>query len=234
MIHTSSSFYYVPRGWTAQDCPYCQCVQPFTLFDRRCIDRVYFIKVMDRPWGVVTVCDFCGATIEHDGRMQMVYSTDWESAQGLQTLVDQTNPHLGRILCDTKTADQELRALLNQSRTKAMAAARHLTIWTLVGALLGLAIAVSLSLLADYAVFSRFHIDGTYFMAGLCSLSIIAGAVLATRIRSRQIARKNMLNALRTGISKHHIDLDRLAMLSLEFDAPIREAVERLRAGMEL
>ena len=110
-------------GWTARKCSRCRRVQAFECFGKWKTNHVYFIYGKTKSIGQILVCDFCETSIglaagsaEAKG---LRCSRVWKKAEGLNALVEKTNPALGHVPLTDKPGRQELFALLESMNERA-------------------------------------------------------------------------------------------------------------------
>ena len=112
-------------GWTARRCERCECVQPFECCELFKSEHIYYIHGREKNVGLVLACDFCQMSVgvpqrglERDA---LRIEPHWTRAQGLQALVDRTNPVLGRVPARTQPTPRALHALLESANERASA-----------------------------------------------------------------------------------------------------------------
>src|ERR1044072_3867623 len=84
-------------GWTAYKCERCKKVQAFECFDNVQANHVYFIYGEGKSIGHVIQCSFCGTGYSVRQKGLLKFDRYWKRMDGLQALVDRTNPEFGRI-----------------------------------------------------------------------------------------------------------------------------------------
>ncbi len=103
-------------GWTARLCTRCRKVQPFECFDQLKSEHVYFIHGKEKSVGLILICDFCETSIGLAPNSQEARSLKvtrlWQKSEGIELLVERTNPQLDRVTAFDQPTRQELFALL--------------------------------------------------------------------------------------------------------------------------
>lgn len=98
------------RGWTARYCKLCDRLLPFLVINQISRDSIHFIPI-SKDNVLLAVCDFCG-NIEAV-KPTIIWQETWKPEDGLQKLVDATNPNVGKLVNDPVPTDTQLKALLN-------------------------------------------------------------------------------------------------------------------------
>ena len=110
-------------GWTARFCSRCKKVQAFECFDQWKSNHVYFIYGKAKSIGQILICDFCetsvGLTPDSAEARSLRCSRMWVKEDGLNALVEKTNPALGHVPVTEKPGRQELFALLESMNERA-------------------------------------------------------------------------------------------------------------------
>lgn len=103
-------------GWTARRCSRCRRVQAFSCFEKWRTSHVYYIQGKSKNIGQILICNFCetsvGLAATSAESKSLKCSRTWKKEDGLNALVEQTNPALGRVPITDKPGRQELFALL--------------------------------------------------------------------------------------------------------------------------
>ena len=110
-------------GWTARRCKRCQKVQAFECFDQWKTSHIYFIYGKTKSLGQILICDFCetsvGLQANSPEAKNLKTSRIWRKENGLNALVETTNPALGHVPVSDKPGRQELFALLESLNERA-------------------------------------------------------------------------------------------------------------------
>lgn len=110
-------------GWTARRCPRCQKVQAFECFDQWKSNHIYFIHGKAKSISLIVICNFCetsyGLAPRSAEAKEMKFTRVWMRAEGLNALVEKTNPQLGYVPAADKPGRQELFALLESANERA-------------------------------------------------------------------------------------------------------------------
>lgn len=105
-----------PLGWTARACHRCRRVQAFEAYEQMQENHIYYIHGKAKSIGRVVICDFCETSIglkpKSKEAKDMIMTRMWKRQEGLQALIDKTNPQLGQIRIPDKPTREELFALL--------------------------------------------------------------------------------------------------------------------------
>ena len=110
-------------GWTARHCSRCKRVQAFECFDKWKSNHVYFIYGQAKSVGQILICDFCETSVGLEANSAeakaLRCSRMWSKKDGLNVLVEKTNPGLGHVPVTDKPGRQELFALLESINERA-------------------------------------------------------------------------------------------------------------------
>ena len=219
------------KGWTALFCPRCKCAQAFLIQDNYQKDSLYFIEIAETKIEQLATCDFCGTTNACDTTDQFELDPDWDRKDGLQALVNSTNPGLTPVEHRERRGDQELEALLQSVHEKGAVAKIDVQIGIILGCILAQFFTLPLAYFLHSLGYQVLGDDlfGQIFggiVAGML-VGSVTGAVVYLRLASQKIS----TGALQAALEKHKIDVIRLHRISLSCGARARRAVERLSSG---
>lgn len=103
-------------GWLADRCHFCGEVQPFGCYQTARATQVGGVTVSSAiPHSKRIVCQFCNEATDFPLDASIQVNRDWEPRDGLQLLVDTTNPEIGRLPKKERRSLSEARAVLLRS-----------------------------------------------------------------------------------------------------------------------
>jgi formate hydrogenlyase subunit 6/NADH:ubiquinone oxidoreductase subunit I len=110
---------YVERGtfigWVAVKCNYCQTIQPHGCYDVSRHETLYSVKVMpSRRTSKRLVCSFCNESFDVPTKTSITLEQNWNPQQGIQQLVNSTNPALGVADKKLNRSNNEIKAILTR------------------------------------------------------------------------------------------------------------------------
>ena len=205
-------------GWTAEVCQRCKKVQPFSVYDQIRTDHVYFIEVSSKEIGKIYTCDFCETSFVLPKGTAVKTDFGWRREQGLQPLVDRTNPQLGQLMPMSLPTPMELEALLLSINERSNVYNKDVTKGLIAGGFIG---AVGLGLFGCLIKlcglgFLGLDMFGYVFLFVLIGFGI--GAVVGALRDSRNKARQAVYDLLENSMQKHDITVHSL-----------RQAIQRSR-----
>jgi hypothetical protein len=213
------------KGWTALPCPRCKKIQPFVCEDAYQSKSLYFVEYANSKIGELITCNFCGTSYATKEGLAIDIDTFWDPSQGLQVLVDKTNPELGKVPTQDGHTDDELLALLMSIKDESSLFKKDVTPGVILGGIAGVAFAVLLGIIG---VFHEGPGDNISFVFIPPALGAVAGALWWGRREKRKV----IDGALNVAVSRHSINTRNLARVCRANAAslgPISAVVEQLQ-----
>jgi hypothetical protein len=215
------------KGWTALRCERCERALPFMVIENTTAHSVYLIELLKNVRTIV-VCDFCGSAF--DAQDEPAIIRKWSAKDGLQVLVDATNPSLGSVDDSKKPTDAQLKALLDCTAEQARVSNKHvgrgLFAGWLAGSVLGWGAGYCLGLAGMLAKDQNPPV--TLGALGLIVgglVGVLPGGYIYGRIRYRRQARE----ALKQAIRRHRIEMAQLKIVARFY----QHSVEPIIASLE-
>jgi len=166
-------------GWTARRCSRCQKVQAFECFDQWKSNHVYFIHGEAKSIGKVLICDFCETSVglqpNSAEAKSLTCTRSWTKKDGLNALVEKTNPSLGHVPVPEKPGLRELLALLESINERASPYKLRAEQGIAFGMLIGTPIFAVLGLLLSFLGLTGFDASVSAFAGGW--IGFLAGGV---------------------------------------------------------
>jgi hypothetical protein len=221
-----------PLGWTARMCNRCRRVQPFEAYEQMQSNHIYYIHGKAKSIARIVICDFCETSIglkpKSKEAKDMMVSGTWKRKDGLQALVDATNPQLGQIRIPEKPTREELFALLESvnERTNPYSIDTGGSGAFLAGVVGGAAGA--LLLLGLNAIGFIMALDSLGFGMLGAVLGVLAGIVVGTVKEKFKRARDLAQEILVASMQRNSITLDTLERALKHHPKPLKYA----RAGV--
>ncbi|HXD33163.1 MAG TPA: hypothetical protein VN643_18720 [Pyrinomonadaceae bacterium] len=221
----------VPLGWTARECHRCRRVQAFEVYEEMQENHIYYIHGKAKSIGRIVICDFCETSIglkpKSKEAKEMMMNT-WRRKDGLQALIDKTNPKLGQIRIPEKPTREELFALLESvnERTNPYSIDTGGNGAFLAGLIGGVAGALLLLGLNAIGAFTALDSLGSGMLGAV--LGILAGVIVGTVKEKFRRARDLAQEILVASMQRNSITLDTLERALKHHPKPLKYA----RAGV--
>lgn len=102
-------------GWLAISCSYCRTVQPAGCYDVNRQNTLYDIKVSrSRAVSKRLICSFCNEEVNLQPNTPIKLDANWNPSQGIQQLINSTNPALGIVVKARNRSANEIKAILRR------------------------------------------------------------------------------------------------------------------------
>lgn len=99
-------------GWLADNCPNCGEVRAFLCYRLLRAWKLFGATVNERAVNVAIVCCLCRRAFSLPAATNPQVDTQWQQEDGLQVLVDRTNPALGTVRQRSEPSGQAVLGLL--------------------------------------------------------------------------------------------------------------------------
>jgi uncharacterized CHY-type Zn-finger protein len=199
-------------GWTARRCSRCQRVQAFECFDKWQSNHVYFIHGQAKSVGQIVICDFCetsfGLKANSAEAKSLRCSRMWSKEEGLNALVEKTNPALGHVAVTDKPGRQELFALLESMNERASPYKIKSEPGMFMGMLFGVPAFAILGLLVSLLGLTGLDWFGGAFLGG--AIGLFAGAIAGGIKYKWDYSRKHAVELLVATMQRHALTLSTL------------------------
>lgn len=191
-------------GWTARLCSRCRKVQPFECFDKLRSNHVYFIYGKEKSVELLLICDFCETSVGISPRSKeakaLAVERNWTKADGLQVLVEKTNPQLRRVAVSDKPSLRELFALLESVNERSSPYKVDAQKGFTKGALIGVPALAALLVLLGAVGLPLFGLDalGCGFLGAFFGL-FVGGTIGAIKFKfdySKQLAEEILVSSI--------------------------------------
>ena len=196
-FHISSEQDRQPLGFLADKCPNCDELRAFFAYRLLHTWKWFEAKLDERVVSQAVVCCLCRMAFALPAATTIQVDTSWQQEEGLQVLVDRTNPALGTVLQRHEPSDQAvlwlLRSLENQHRNFVELPEETSARTVAIGALL---CGVAFGLLGNILVSLGPHKDEAWSASvsftiappGLVIAAIIGGIIGGMRIARNETA----------------------------------------------
>src|SRR5258708_1342388 len=190
-------------GSSAWRCDACQRIQAFGMHQLFKQKHIYFIPTSKDRLPDILVCGFCQGWRSAPSRTLLPYPAvdpDWTRADGLQKLVDSTNPELGQVVETAGPTRNEVLALFTNAEEISTSRNGPSQGTVLLGALAGVVCSIIAIRLASSSIAfgSRYQESWSKWMVGL---GMILGGTAAGYLSYTLVSMKAASKVLRDCIS---------------------------------
>ena len=213
-FHFSSEQARQAVGWVGENCPNCGEVRAFLGYKMVRAWKLFGATVDERTVNVAIVCCFCRLAFALPADTGLQVDTAWQHEDGLQLLVDRTNPALGTVRQRDNPTGQAilglLRSLEDQRPNFIELLEQTSGLTVALGAMLG---GLIFGLLGNLLMYLGPHVDQAW--SGTASAAIIPpgtaiGAVVGGIIGGVRIARSKVKQDLEATMKLYNIKCSQL------------------------
>lgn len=199
-------------GWTARRCSRCKKVQAFECFDQWKSNHIYFIYGETKSIGHILICGFCETSVglvpnsaEAKG---LKCSRVWKKQDGLNALVEKTNPKLGHVPVTDKPGRQEIFALLESMNERASPRKISPELGIAKGMLMGTPAIAFLGLVLSLLGLTGLETSIGAVAGGVIGF-VVGGALGGIKFKA-DYSKKLILDLLITAMQRHELTLSTL------------------------
>ena len=213
-FHFSSNQEAQPLGWLADTCSNCEEVRAF--FGYRLMNTWKWLgaTVDERAVTEAVICSFCRMAFAFPAGIPLQVDTAWQEEDGLQDLVDRTNPALGIVQQRSEPSAQAVLGLLRSlesQRPNFMELLEETSARTVgIGALLS---GFAFVIIGNLLVYLGPHKEEVwsaivFFQTALPGIAI--GAIIGGIIGGMDIARNQIALAIKSTMSHYNLKCSQL------------------------